>query len=684
MWIVALSILIRVFVAVTHEAEYGTFTSSVVDRSAASNKKTVHLNQGEYIEWDFSVCLDSNSMSVINATITYTNDGGADILYLYLDNNYVGQITGHSMSNAGNLWNVPYDLHLIGPFSLSSSVTHSIKLVAQSTDTYGIEIDKISLTLTIASASIGQCYSNMNGISNLNLSPNINDLFIIESSSVITTCAEEDNILVYIKSNPKYNNRVHIDTINIFATYPKYFEHNPFNNRGADFTTCNFSNSNAPPGTETTTTLFDNGYLIIESVYVSNWWLNSYMEVSVNGGITSSNSAYWRVTQKLVNAQDDYQQTFVMYQDGNIRLLPHPPVCYGDWIPFGSSVIIGNTVSDIQENRPYSSIRKVIISPLNYKYITTEITFENGDTMSIALSIGEGFTQITANDINFSDTFGSLATFRSMYVTDNNNDVDSLRINEQYEYPIMQISNVLQGSVFEFGRLCISKHNTLSPDISFVMTGHLITLQPTINPSVTPSKTPTEFPTISPTKYPTLHPSFQPSFNPSIAPTQLPSCFYLVEEISGISGVSSTDFILHDLLRETVYNYTKYALLQIVEDGVTEDIDWNMKIISIGGHIDITFEICLNMQQFYDQFLWLVNNGLNFIGEYVANGVKQYFIYKYPIKIVSTFKLPIYIPNKVKLITNYYVKSNDYLTFALVSKDETLPHVLGSIVVESQ
>ena len=47
---------------------------------------------------------------------------------------------------------------------------------------------------------------------------------------------------------------------------------------------------------------------------------------------------------------------------------------------------------------------------------------------------------------------------------------------------------------------------------------------------------------------------------------------------------------------------------------------------------------------------------------------KNMFIYKYPIKVVSTFKKPIFIPNKVKLLTNYYSQSNDYLTFVLLIK----------------
>eukprot|EP01084_Bolivina_argentea_P091375 164492_1 len=242
----------------------------------------------------------------------------------------------------------------------------------------------------------------------------------------------------------------------------------------------------------------------------------------------------------------DYQQTMVMYQDGNIRLLPHPPSCYGDWIPFGSSIIIGNTVSDVQENRPYAAISTVNIYPTNnYKYMTANIVFENGDSLSIALDVGDSYTQISVSNITFSDPTGSLVTFRSMYVDADNNDVDTVRVNDNSMYGIMQISNVLEGSLFEFGRQCISKHNTLSPDISFVMNGHIATTEPTsnpttMNPTISPSRNPTANPSIesssgNPTVYPTLNPITKATVGPTRDVTHSPITSSTVEPESSTS-----------------------------------------------------------------------------------------------------------------------------------------------------
>eukprot|EP01083_Nonionella_stella_P184865 672520_1 len=489
-------------VALTYEAEDSTHTGTIMYRSAASNAQTVHLDQGEYIEWEFSICRDSNSITIKNITLTYTNDGASDTLYIYLDSTYLGQFTTRSLTNSGAYWNSPFDSVLDGPFSVPDvSSSHTLKLVAQTTDTYGVEVDKIEVHLSIPSASIGQCYAV----------PSI------------------------------------LDLINIYATYPIYFGDNPANQRGADFTSCDFSsNSDGGTVTETTQTLFDNGYLIIESVYVSNWWLGSFMTVGVSGGQSVTNAAYWRVTQKMSVHIQDYQQTMVMYQDGNIRLLPHPPSCYGDWIPFGSSIIIGNTVSDVQENRPYAAISTVNIYPTNnYKYMTANIVFENGDSLSIALDVGDSYTQISVSNITFSDPTGSLVTFRSMYVDADNNDVDTVRVNDNSMYGIMQISNVLEGSLFEFGRQCISKHNTLSPDISFVMNGHIATTEPTsnpttMNPTISPSRNPTANPSIEsssgdPTVYPTLNPITKATVGPTRDVTHSPITSSTVEPESSTS-----------------------------------------------------------------------------------------------------------------------------------------------------
>ena len=63
---------------------------------------------------------------------------------------------------------------------------------------------------------------------------------------------------------------------------------------------------------------------------------------------------------------------------------------------------------------------------------------------------------------------------------------------------------------------------------------------------------------------------------------------------------------------------------------------------------------------------------------------RDLFLYQIPIKMVSSFKAPIFENMKsLKLLMRLYPKSEEYLTFALVSEMENgdrCPHVLGSLV----
>jgi hypothetical protein len=52
-----------------------------------------------------------------------------------------------------------------------------------------------------------------------------------------------------------------------------------------------------------------------------------------------------------------------------------------------------------------------------------------------------------------------------MFVTEGNNDVDSVKVDDRYSRHIMEKFGALQGRSFAFFRRCISKHLTLSPDI---------------------------------------------------------------------------------------------------------------------------------------------------------------------------------------------------------------------------
>eukprot|EP01084_Bolivina_argentea_P319117 553521_1 len=514
-----------------HEAENGVYTGSLKDRSGASGLRTVHLDQGEFISWSFNAADGCFQQLVNNLTIVYSNDGPSDTLFLYLDEQYIGQITTHSISNYGQQWNIMYSSFLFGPFLLSSVPSHTLKIVAQNTDQFGVEIDRITTSLSIPIAPVGRCYTSINGVTKLDIfkQATYSDYFVINDHSASTQCAEEESVWIDITSNEEYNNLIQVNSIDIYATYPIYFEDNPINYRNADFTSCQTSSSQGAT-VETVSRIFDNGLLVIESVHVNTWWLNEYMKISVNGAIVATNAAYWRVTQKLDDISS-YQQTFVMYQDGNIRLLPHPPGCYNDWIPFGSSIIIGNTVSDIQANRPYNSISSVTIQTFtDYKHLTANIVFKSGDSMTLSLNVGKNVTHISATNVLFSDPSASWVTIRSMFVANDNNDIDTVRINQQTMYPILANPgfNRVKASFFEFGRKCISKHNTLSPDISFILTGYIAptsnpTTSPTENPTFSPTVIPTFAPTLNPTTSPFAEPTNFPSLNPTNTPTAEPS-----------------------------------------------------------------------------------------------------------------------------------------------------------------
>ena len=126
------------------EAEYGTTTGTRMYRSAASNDRTVWLHKGETIVLSLTTegpC----SMRIKNAV--YSNDGNSDRVSIRVNGIYLGQFRTRSKSNWGYLWNVFLSTGPIGNTIVLSTVTHTIKIVADYTDYYGVEIDKLILEM---------------------------------------------------------------------------------------------------------------------------------------------------------------------------------------------------------------------------------------------------------------------------------------------------------------------------------------------------------------------------------------------------------------------------------------------------------------------------------------------------------------------------------------------------------
>ena len=224
---------------------------------------------------------------------------------------------------------------------------------------------------------------------------------------------------------------------------------------------------------ETTKTIYQSDDVIIEVVQVEMWWLApDYMTVRLSNGEVTEKVAYLRF-YRPIPWNEGYAQVFVLYHDGNTRLLPVAPEGL-DWIPFGTSVIVGQTLSN--SVRPYLYIDEVNIDPEKW-----EMKLQYKDGGSVKLSLHSTYSETTAvvSDISFAmDTvIRPFATIRSMYVVEGNTDVDSIKVDNSRSYSIMDNWGEVQGKSFVFFRRCISKHLTLSPDIQvdILKTGRSVT-----------------------------------------------------------------------------------------------------------------------------------------------------------------------------------------------------------------
>ena len=124
------------------EAEYGTFSGTRMFRSAASNGRTVWLHSGETIVLSL-ITEGPCSMRITN--VVYSNDGKSDRVSIRVNGVFLGQFQTRSKSNRGYLWNVFLSTGPIGNTTALSTGTQTIKIVADYTDYYGVEIDEITI-----------------------------------------------------------------------------------------------------------------------------------------------------------------------------------------------------------------------------------------------------------------------------------------------------------------------------------------------------------------------------------------------------------------------------------------------------------------------------------------------------------------------------------------------------------
>ncbi|KAL3877040.1 hypothetical protein ACJMK2_034796 [Sinanodonta woodiana] len=209
--------------------------------------------------------------------------------------------------------------------------------------------------------------------------------------------------------------------------------------------------------------VYYDGMTIIEVVDIDAWWrVNETMTLkTLNDGRVFQGVDYFRIYRKIPWSENNFCQVFVMYQDGNVRLLPITP--HGlDWIPFGSSILIGQ--SDPMAVRPAAPLRNADIDP---KELTIQLAYLDGSFLSLKLDVTMKETMIIVSNPFYARSLTShpFLTFRSMWVSNGNADVDNVSVDGNEPHHILSGWSTLRGTSFAFFRKCISKHNTLSPDI---------------------------------------------------------------------------------------------------------------------------------------------------------------------------------------------------------------------------
>jgi len=169
---------------------------------------------------------------------------------------------------------------------------------------------------------------------------------------------------------------------------------------------------------------------------------------------------------------DSWPEFLVFYEDGNMRMIPHPPegrdrVCYG------SSVIIGPATTDYipPDIRPHIGIEEIIIIGADAEMMSLKIIYRNGESANIRFLVDHD-RAVADVWTNYDTITKPFAVFRSMYVSDGNADVDHVKtMSGDDPFIIGQTSNWTTawnsklGPWWFFHRKTRSQHNTSAPDI---------------------------------------------------------------------------------------------------------------------------------------------------------------------------------------------------------------------------
>lgn len=209
--------------------------------------------------------------------------------------------------------------------------------------------------------------------------------------------------------------------------------------------------------------LYSDSNTIVEAVWIDFWWRHPReMRIVVLGGGTTETSQYLRIKRRMPN-QSGWNEVFVLYEDGNARIIPYPPEGIGA-VPYGASVILGPTTNG---PRPACGIDEVIVDPTN---LTLHLTYESGGSADVSLRPHRDGHYVDVYNIRCDTTNNSLVRFRSMWVYDGKADIDHIAC-AQGLLPVLRHWTRLDGTWWHFVKNVASYHNTYCPEFFMELVG---------------------------------------------------------------------------------------------------------------------------------------------------------------------------------------------------------------------
>ncbi len=267
--------------------------------------------------------------------------------------------------------------------------------------------------------------------------------------STTTQCSEENNVDIDFAGR--------VVSFVIEATHPDYYV--PPDSCAPDFHNCEPATLGFPftPGVFK---LFDDGETVFEAVREASWWRPNGMMAAVDNNAPVIDIHYIRIYRRIAGTSE-YPQVLVLYMDGNLRLIPQPPAGASS-VCFGSSVIVSPAAP---APRPIAEIASVIYFPGS---TTVEIKYKDGGSANIILrEVNRSLARVQVV-INYPTDTLPFATFRSMYVADDNADVGRVKwldiFGVVHDDPVLAFQGG-RGTDWFFYRNTRSQHNTSAPDI---------------------------------------------------------------------------------------------------------------------------------------------------------------------------------------------------------------------------